>query len=62
MVGQRLNRWGKLMDRMRLLPYITASVDLEHLFRGEYLATENRILKAQFKSAFFVKHRQKQPR
>ena len=35
------------MDRDRLLAYITGPVDQELLVRNEYLATENRRLKAQ---------------
>ena len=37
------------MDWPRLLAYITGSVDQELLLRNEYLAAENRILKAQIK-------------
>ena len=35
------------MDWTRILAYITGSVDQELLLRNEYLATENRILRAQ---------------
>jgi transposase InsO family protein len=35
------------MDWMRMLAYITGSVDQELLLRNEYLAAENRILRAQ---------------
>ena len=35
------------MDWMRMLAYITGTVDQELLLRNEYLAAENRILKAQ---------------
>ncbi len=35
------------MDWLRLVAYITGTVDQEFLLRNEYLATENRILKAQ---------------
>ena len=38
------------MDWMRILAYITGTVDQELVFRNEYLAAENRILKAQLKS------------
>jgi hypothetical protein len=38
-----------MMDRARLLAYITGTVDPELLLRNEYLAAENRILKAQLK-------------
>ena len=37
------------MDWARILAYITGTVDQELLARNEYLATENRILKAQLK-------------
>ena len=35
------------MDWARMLAYITGTVDQELLLRNEYLAAENRILKAQ---------------
>jgi hypothetical protein len=35
------------MDWTRILAYITGSVDRELLLRNEYLAAENRILRAQ---------------
>jgi hypothetical protein len=35
------------MDWARILAYVTGTVDQELLARNEYLATENRILKAQ---------------
>jgi hypothetical protein len=38
------------MDWARILAYITGTVDQELLLRNEYLATENRILKAQLKT------------
>ena len=38
------------MDWARILAYITGTVDHELLARNEYLAAENRILKAQLKS------------
>ncbi len=38
-----------IMDWVRVLAYITGSVDQELLLRNEYLAAENRILKAQLK-------------
>ena len=38
------------MDWPRLLAYITGTVDRELLLRNEYLAAENRILKAQIKT------------
>jgi hypothetical protein len=37
------------MDWARILAYVTGSVDQELLARAEYLAAENRILKAQLK-------------
>jgi hypothetical protein len=38
------------MDWVRILAYITGTVDQELLLRNEYLTAENRILKAQLKS------------
>ena len=38
------------MDWARILAYITGTVDQEVLLRNEYLAAENRILKAQLKT------------
>lgn len=38
------------MDWARILAYITGTVDKELLLRNEYLAAENRILKAQLKT------------
>jgi len=37
------------MDWARMLAYVTGTVDQELLARNEYLATENRIMKAQLK-------------
>jgi len=37
------------MDWPRILAYVTGTVDQEPLARNEYLAAENRILKAQLK-------------
>ena len=37
------------MDRARILAYVTGMVDQELLARNEYLAAENRILRAQLK-------------
>jgi hypothetical protein len=37
------------MDWARVLAYVTGTVDQELLARNEYLAAENRILKAQLK-------------
>jgi len=42
------------MDWARLLAYITGKVDQEFLLRNEYLATENRILKAQLKGRLLL--------
>jgi putative transposase len=38
---------GELMEWARILAYITGSVDQELLLRNEYLAAENRILRAK---------------
>ncbi len=38
------------MDWVRILAYIAGTVDQEILLRNEYLAAENRILKAQLKT------------
>ena len=38
------------MEWVRILAYITGTVDQELLLRNEYLAAENRILKAQLKT------------
>src|ERR1700726_2111912 len=40
---------GRLMDLARILAYVTGTVDQELLARNEYLAAENRIMKAQLK-------------
>ena len=37
-----------------MLAYITGTVDQELLLRNEYLATENRILKAQLKGRLLL--------
>ena len=37
------------MNWARILAYVTGTVDQELLLRNEYLAAENRILKAQLK-------------
>ena len=37
------------MDWARILAYVTGTVDQELLTRNEYLAAENRIIKAQLK-------------
>jgi hypothetical protein len=41
---------GVTMDWVRILAYITGTVDQELLLRNEYLIVENRILKAQLKT------------
>jgi hypothetical protein len=40
-----------------MLAYITETVDQELLLRNEYLAAENRILRAQFKGRLFIRCR-----
>ena len=40
------------MDWPRLLAYITGTVDQELLLRNEYLAAENRILRAKIKDGY----------
>ena len=40
---------GELMEWARILAYVTGTVDQELLARNEYLAAENRILRAQLK-------------
>jgi len=42
------------MDWPRLLAYITGTVDQELLLRNEYLAAENRILKAQLQGRLLL--------
>ena len=42
------------MDWPRLLAYITGTVDQELILRNEYLAAENRILKAQIKGRLLL--------
>ncbi len=41
---------GVFMGWARILAYITGTVNQELLLRNEYLAAENRILKAQLKT------------
>ena len=41
------HRAGAAMNWARILAYVTGTVDQELLARNEYLAAENRILKAQ---------------
>ena len=40
---------GAVMDWARILAYVMGTVDQELLARNEYLAAENRIMKAQLK-------------
>src|SRR4030081_3443761 len=40
---------GRVMDWARILAYVTGTVDQELLARNEYLAAENRIMKAQLR-------------
>ncbi len=42
------------MDWMRMLAYITGTIDQELLLRNEYLAAENRILRAQLKGRLLL--------
>jgi len=42
------------MDWVRILAYLTGTVDQELLLRNEYLAAENRILKAQLKTPLWL--------
>ena len=43
----------------QLLAYITGTVDQELLLRNEYLAAENRILKAQIKGRLLLSQEEK---
>jgi putative transposase len=45
------------MEWTRILAYITGTVDQELLLRNEYLAAENRILKAQLKGCLRIRPR-----
>ena len=47
------------MEWARMLAYITGTVDQELLLRNEYLATENRILRAQIKGRLLLSDREK---
>ena len=42
------------MEWVRILAYITGTVDQELLLRNEYLVTENRILRAQIKGRLLL--------
>ena len=48
------------MDWARMLAYITGTVDQELLLRNEYLAAENRILRAQIKGRLLLSGAEKQ--
>ena len=43
----------------QLLAYVTGTVDQELRLRNEYLATENRILKAQIKGRLLLSQKEK---
>jgi putative transposase len=45
---------GQVMDWARILAYVTGTVDQELLARNEYLAAENRIMKAQLKGRLML--------
>ncbi len=47
------------MEWVQILAYITGSVDEELLLRNEYLATENRILRAQIKGRLLLSDAEK---
>ena len=47
------------MEWARMLAYITGTVDQELLLRNEYLAAENRILRAQFKGRLLLSQSEK---
>ena len=47
----------KVMEWARILAYITGTADQELLLRNEYLATENRILRAQIKDRLYISSR-----
>src|SRR5271169_3960984 len=47
------------MTWARMLAYITGTVDQELLLRNEYLAAENRILRAQIKGRLLLSDAQK---
>jgi len=50
------------MDWMRMLAYITGTVDQELLLRNEYRAAENRILRAQIKGRLLLSDAEKKTR
>ena len=47
------------MEWARILAYITGTVDQELLLRNEYLAAENRILRAQIKGRLLLSDAEK---
>jgi len=47
------------MDWVRILAYITGTVDQELLLRNEYLAAENRMLRAQIKGRLLLSDAEK---
>src|ERR1700726_774339 len=47
---------GTVMDWARILAYVTGTVDQKLLARNEYLAAENRILKAQLQGRLKLSH------
>ncbi len=55
----RLTFEEKGMEWARMLAYITGTVDQELPLRNEYLATENRILRAQFKGRLLLSQAEK---
>src|SRR5215831_1760319 len=54
----RLQRKSKML-LARLLAYVTGTVNQELLLRNEYLAAENRILKAQIKGRLLLSEEEK---
>src|SRR5215472_6586392 len=51
MAGRRVKMYGHMRNRrwLRLLAYVTGSVNQELLLRNEYLAAENQILRAKLR-------------
>ena len=47
------------MEWVRILAYITGTVDQELLLRNEYLVTENRVLRAQIKGRLLLSDAEK---
>ncbi|MGI9295632.1 MAG: hypothetical protein ACR2PS_16755 [Pseudomonadales bacterium] len=48
------SRWISYGDWVRILAYITGTVDQDLLLRNEYLVAANRILKAQLKTRLLL--------